>query len=136
MRIQYEEMRAIPGMEQTALRLDGTTVDVDIRSAPFSFEGKPAIQTVVRDITERKRAEEQRREAEDRYTRLVELSPEAIFVHAGRKIVYVNAACLTLLGARAPAELIGRSILDIVPASLRSAVRPDTPSSRASCTGC
>ena len=63
MRIQYEGMRAIPGVEQKALRLDGSIVDVDIKSAPFLFDGRPAIQTVVRDMTEQRRAEESQRRA-------------------------------------------------------------------------
>jgi PAS domain S-box-containing protein len=63
MRLQYETMRAIPGVEQKALRLDGSTVYVHVKSAPFLFDGRPAIQTVVRDITEQHRAEESQRRA-------------------------------------------------------------------------
>src|SRR3954454_3145033 len=123
MRVQYTEMRTIPGMEQRALRLDGSTVDVDIQSAPFTFEGRPAIQTVVRDITERRRAERELREAEDRYRRLVELSPEPIFVHADFKYVYVNTAFVSLMGASHPDELLGRSVLAHIHPDYRDAVR-------------
>jgi len=114
MRVQYTEMRTIPGMKKTILRLDGTLVDVDVKSAPFSFEGRPAIQTVVRDISERQRAERELREAQDRYRRLVELSPEPIFVHADFKIVYVNHAFVTLMGASCADELLGKYALDYV----------------------
>jgi len=123
MRVQYTEMRVIPGMEQTAVRLDGSTVEVDITSAPFTFDGRPAIQTVVRDITERRRAERELREAEDRYRRLVELSPEPIFVHADFKYVYVNPAFVSLMGASHAEELLGRSVLDHVHPDFRDAVR-------------
>ncbi|MFZ5944932.1 MAG: PAS domain S-box protein [Bacillota bacterium] len=37
------------------IRLDGKTIDVEVASAPFSYQGNPAVQFVVRDITERKR---------------------------------------------------------------------------------
>ncbi|MCC3495063.1 MAG: EAL domain-containing protein [Microcoleus sp. PH2017_40_RAT_O_B] len=70
---------------------------------------------------ERQRAEQERcelivslQESEERYRRLVELSPEAIAVHSQGKIVYINAAGAKLLGARSPAELIGFPVLDIV----------------------
>ena len=42
-------------------RLDGAEIDVEIRRAVFQYEGAPAIQTVIRDITRRKDYEEQLR---------------------------------------------------------------------------
>lgn len=44
--------------EDRYLRLDGTTIDVEVSAAPLMFQGKPAVQVVVSDITERKRAEQ------------------------------------------------------------------------------
>lgn len=41
------------------LRLDGSTVDVEAVSTPILFEGKPAGQVLIRDITGRKRAEQE-----------------------------------------------------------------------------
>src|SRR5947208_1216050 len=54
------------------------------------------------------------REATAKYRALVELSPDAIMVHAEGKLVFVNTAAARLLGARGAGELIGREALSIV----------------------
>jgi diguanylate cyclase (GGDEF)-like protein/PAS domain S-box-containing protein len=52
------EGQEVPFLEQKILRLNGTEVDVESADIPFSYQGKPAVQLVARNITERKRAEE------------------------------------------------------------------------------
>lgn len=61
-----------PSMEQKYLRRDGSSVDVEVCSAPFIYAGKPAIQVLARDITARKAAEEALHVSEERH-RLVAL---------------------------------------------------------------
>src|SRR6267143_6027378 len=57
--LQRQEKSTSPGLrELKLLRGDGTCLEVEITAAPLSFEGKPAIQVAMRDISERKRAEE------------------------------------------------------------------------------
>ena len=51
----------LPAVEKRFVRLDGSTVDVEVTRIGFTFRGRPAVQMVVRDITERKRADEARR---------------------------------------------------------------------------
>ncbi|RME74744.1 MAG: PAS domain S-box protein [Chloroflexi bacterium] len=53
-------------------------------------------------------------ESEARYHQLVELVPEAIAVHQGGKLVYVNPAAVKLLKAQRREDLIGRGIFDIL----------------------
>jgi|GEM_PF-1061238 len=69
---------------------------------------------VVEDISERKHVEEALRESEDRYRRLVELSPNGVSLHSEGKIVFVNTAGAKLLGAASPEDLVGRPFLDFV----------------------
>ncbi len=51
-------------------------------------------------------------ESEQRYRKLVELSPDAIAVHCAKKIVFVNSAAVRMMGASCPDDLLGRHILD------------------------
>jgi PAS domain S-box len=53
------EGKPTPFRERKMVRLDGTTVDVEIAAAPLTFHGKPAAQAIAHDITERKRSEEE-----------------------------------------------------------------------------
>lgn len=50
-------------MEQKAVRFDGTIIDVEVAAAPFTYQEKPAAQVVVRDISDRKKAEAELRKA-------------------------------------------------------------------------
>jgi PAS domain S-box-containing protein len=53
---------ASPLYQQTMHRLDGTAFDAEIRIIPISYAGQPALQFVMRDVTERKRSAEQIRQ--------------------------------------------------------------------------
>jgi PAS domain S-box-containing protein len=64
------------------------------------------------DITDRQHAENDLRKREEHYRRLVESSPDAIFVHHRGKMVFANRAGAVLLGASDPGEIMGRSVLD------------------------
>lgn len=48
-----------PLLEEKFIRLDGTIIDAEVITVPFEYQGQPALQSIVRDITERKRTEAQ-----------------------------------------------------------------------------
>jgi PAS domain S-box-containing protein len=58
--------------EQRLLRLDGREIDAEVTGIPTTFQGKPAVQIIVRDITARRLAEKEIRESEERYRLLGE----------------------------------------------------------------
>jgi PAS domain S-box-containing protein len=81
------------------------------------------IYGVTRDISRRKKAEDALRESEDRYRKLVEISPDAVILHRDGRIIYLNPAALNLLGALDPNEIIGNNVLDYIQPDFRDAVR-------------
>ena len=48
-----------PLIEEKFIRTDGAVIDVEVTAAPLKFKGKPAVQVVIRDITGRKRLEQE-----------------------------------------------------------------------------
>ena len=79
-------------------RLDGTVIDLEWIAAPIRYEGRPARQVFVRDITPRKQAEYRLEQSEAKFRLLIETVPAPVFIHRGEKYVYVNPAFCTFTG--------------------------------------
>lgn len=74
----------------------------------------PVVRGMAHDVTERTRAERALRDSEERFRKLVEVLPDAMCVHSNDKIVFANPACMRLLGAQEPEQLIGKDIAEII----------------------
>ncbi|MCP4229511.1 MAG: PAS domain S-box protein [bacterium] len=82
-------------IEEKFLRPDGTVIDVEVVSTPITYEGKPAVQTVIWDISEHIRVASLLAESEERYRTLQYNIPVGVFrSDAGPdgKIVSANPA--------------------------------------------
>ncbi|MDO8964188.1 MAG: PAS domain S-box protein [Coriobacteriia bacterium] len=104
----------LPPALRTVVRSDGSTFPAEVVAVRVEFDGRPGVQVLLRDVTDRLAQLGALREAEERYRALVEMSPDAILVHTGGTIVYLNPTGLRLVGASSPDEVIGRSVMDFV----------------------
>ena len=84
--------------EFSGLRKNGTMLDAEISVGMITYEGKPARQAIIRDITERKWAERALRESEEKFRVLVESSADGIAVVQGETIRFANSKLLEIFG--------------------------------------
>ncbi|MBK9443699.1 MAG: EAL domain-containing protein [Comamonadaceae bacterium] len=81
------------------------------------------IVCVIADITEGKKVRNALKESENRYSTLIEWSPDAALAHRDGVLIYANAAATALFGANAMADLVGRQLIDLVAPEAQAFVR-------------
>ena len=64
-----ENGQGVPMAEEKFVRLDGTVVDVEVAAIPIVYGGQPAVQSVIRDVSVRKRLEKERERERARIAR-------------------------------------------------------------------
>ena len=69
---------------------------------------------IAHDITALRAAELAKAESEERYRRIVETSPDGVWVHRSGVTLFVNTAMAEIIGAATTADLLGRSIYEFV----------------------
>lgn len=106
----------IPSYERIFRKKDGSHITVEINvELVRDVEGNPLhIQSVVRDIAERKRIENVLRESEEKYRLVFENASEALYVIQNGQIVFANPM-FEKISQIPGAELIGTSILEFLP---------------------
>ena len=109
--IEYKNARlrgetAPKDYEYQGVRKDGSLVWLENRVSIINWDGQPAIQTTIYDISERKKAEEELRSSEERYRTVIDAagrSGEAIIVNQERNkkeavCVFSNDAAFKITG--------------------------------------
>ncbi|MRR10874.1 PAS domain S-box protein, partial [bacterium] len=66
------------------------------------------------DINDRKKAELELRQSEQRYRMLVEQLPDAVYIYDGDRFAFANKAGIDLLGARDGGQLLGRPLTEFL----------------------
>ena len=97
---QLEAGQPAPPMEQKFVRLDGTVVDVEVSAVAVEYALHREIHVIAHDITERKQAEKELRESEERFRQLAENIREVFWMSDPAKgtILYVSPAYETIWG--------------------------------------
>ncbi len=110
-------------LETLHKRKDGTIFPVEISVNYFQFKGEFVSFSFVKDITERKKAEEILKASEEHFRILFEQASDGIFISDEKGIfIDVNSAGSQLFGY-SNEEIIGLSIFNIIPPSDNGQVR-------------
>ena len=118
-----EEQRSVPRVDQTYLRIDGSELEVEASAVPFRFREENGTLVLVRDITGRKRMEEELRRSGEKFHQLIDAAPGALFVQTRGEFAYLNHAALALFGAASAEQLLGTPVMDRFHAAHHTAIR-------------
>jgi PAS domain S-box-containing protein len=89
-------------------RKDGTLFQAEVSSSMFEIQGRKVVQGIVRDITERKKAEQAMRRSEEQHRSLVENINEIIFtLDIKGRFTYISPVLEQTLGY-SPSDIIGK----------------------------
>lgn len=105
--------RGFAVFETAHVKKDGTVMPVEVNARLYAYEGKKVFLSFIRDITERKKAEEKLRESENRFRGAFEnVSFGASIVNLNGQFLRVNQALCRMLGYSME-ELLSMTFSDI-----------------------
>jgi len=98
------------------IHVDGHIIYLESLCTPvFGNDGNvEKVVIVSRDITKKIGIERELRESEERYRRLIELSPQPMVLLRQSKVIYMNPAGLNMIGASHADEMIGEWMYDYI----------------------
>lgn len=107
------------GREVVGRRKDGSTFPLDLAVAEVRHSGDHAFVGIIRDISERKRAEAELREREARIRTILDTAPDAIIVIDEAGTVQSFSASASRLFGYTPEEVIGKNVRILMPSPYR-----------------
>lgn len=89
-------------------------LDIEVSSKPIIYDNKPFIEVFLKDVTERKKLEEDLRKKEELYRFVTENSTDMIsYIKPNGEYEYLSPSCHEILGF-AQAELIGQQLFSLI----------------------
>ncbi|CAN5877109.1 hypothetical protein BH11MYX4_BH11MYX4_34800 [soil metagenome] len=93
---------------------DGTVFPVELTAGSLVLAGREVMYAVMRDITQRQRAEHQLARSEASFRALIESMPDGVIVHRLGRIVYMSPSARRMLGYGVDDPIIGTPAIDLV----------------------
>ena len=105
--IRRQKGEAVPKRyEFRGMKKDGTPLYLEASATNTIYKGNPVSLTYLRDVTDRKRAEETLREAEEKYRGIFENAVEGIFqISTDGRYLSVNPSLARMYGYDSPQEM-------------------------------
>lgn len=100
--------------ETVLIHKNGRQIEIDVNTTVLQFRGKPAVLSMVRDVTARKEIERQLRDAAEFMSSVINAVPDPLFVKdEEHRFIQVNNAFCQFMD-RSAEELLGKSDYDFV----------------------
>ncbi|WP_373232407.1 PAS domain S-box protein [Cohnella sp.] len=80
------------------VRMDERIIDVEVKAIPIHYSGKPSVQLLCRDISDRKKVENSLYEAESLYKNVVENALIGVYICQAGKTIYANLSLAKMFG--------------------------------------
>ncbi|MFA9558896.1 PAS domain S-box protein [Evansella sp. AB-rgal1] len=110
--------------ETKVIHKEGNLIDCSIINIPIFVNGDiVGVYGILNDITKEKRMNQAIKDSEERYSRLINYSPDAVIIHSDGFIEYANEAAVSLFEVNSNEQLIGKSIYDFFPIQSREKVK-------------
>jgi len=116
--------------EWTHQRIDGTEFPAEVKLSKFEYKGEPAIQALIRDITDRKQRERELQEREAKYRNLFEDTRDALMLLDRDGFFDCNQRTLELFGVDSVEAFTNYQPWDLSPS-----IQPDGADSKEAAGG-
>ncbi|MEQ9280757.1 MAG: PAS domain S-box protein [Balneola sp.] len=124
-KLKYDEF--IEPQEFIMYTLKGNKKIIEANSTAVKYKDRRAVQTVVRDVTEKKKAEKELMEISSRLSTLLNnLSTGILMEEPDHTILHINECLLDLFGSKvSPEEMVGENIRYLMPELMGLFKNPD-----------
>ncbi|RBW68703.1 PAS domain S-box protein [Bacillus taeanensis] len=109
-----EQGETLPFIEQKFISREGRSIYVEMTSVPIEYANMPAVQTVFRNITDRKLVEQALRESQEKYRIIAENTHDLIVILNPEGIVFYASPSHERVLKRQPRDYEGKSIFDFI----------------------